>query len=151
MAGYLRMQVDAGADVVQLFDSWAGVLDRSGFASLAVPAAQAALEGVDVPTVYFAPGAGHTLELQPKVGASGYGVDWRSPIDEAWARLGDVAIQGNVDPAVLLSDPETIRGEVAGLLGRTAGRPGHVVNLGHGIDRHTPPEHVSVFVEAVRS
>ncbi len=148
---YLRMQVDAGADVVQLFDSWAGVLDRTLFADLAVPAAQAAIAGLDVPTIYFAPGAGHTLELQPKVGSDGFGVDWRIPIDEAWARLGDVAVQGNLDPAVLLSGPDTIRREVSDLLARTGGRPGHVVNLGHGIDRRTPPEHVAALVEAVRS
>lgn len=151
MHAYLRMQVEAGADVVQLFDSWAGVLDRPTYGSLAMPAARLALDGLDVPRIYFAPGAGHTLALQPDVGADGYGVDWRIPIDEAWDRLGDVAIQGNLDPAVLLTDPTTIRAEVADLLARVAGRPGHVVNLGHGIDRSTPPEHVAAFVEAVRS
>jgi uroporphyrinogen decarboxylase len=150
MAAYLGMQVAAGADVVQLFDSWAGVLDRSSFERLAVPAAAAALDGVAVPTIYFAPGAGHTLDLQPKVGADGYGVDWRIPIDEAWQRLGQVAIQGNLDPALLLAGPGAIRAGVEDLLARVGGRPGHVVNLGHGIDRRTPPENVAAFVEAVR-
>lgn len=150
MQAYLAMQAAAGADAVQLFDSWVGLLDRSGFADLAVPAARRALDDVGVPRIYFAPGAGHTLDLQPAVGADGYGVDWRLPLDEAWARLGDVAIQGNLDPAVLLAEPATIRREVADLLARAAGRLGHVVNLGHGIDRHTPPEHVAAFVEAVR-
>lgn len=151
MATYLGFQVGAGADVVQLFDSWAGLLDRDGFAELAVPAATATLASVGVPRIYFAPGAGHTLDAQAAIGADGYGVDWRVPIGEAWDRLGDVAIQGNIDPAVLLSDPANIRTEVAELLAATDGRPGHIVNLGHGIDRLTPPEHVAAFVEAVRS
>lgn len=151
MRRYLGLQVEAGADVVQLFDSWAGILDRSSFSELAVPAAATTLRDLRVPRIYFAPGAGHTLDLQPATGADGFGIDWRVPIDEAWDRLGDVAIQGNLDPAILLSDPQTIRSAVADLLARTAGRPGHVVNLGHGIDRHTPPENVAAFVEAVRS
>jgi len=148
---YLAMQVGAGADVVQLFDTWAGLLDRSAFERLTIPAARASLADLEAPRIYFAPGAGHTLDLQAKIGADGYGVDWRVPIDEAWSRLGDVAVQGNLDPAALLTDPNTIRREVRDLLARTAGRPGHVVNLGHGIDRNTPPEHVTAFVEAVRS
>ncbi len=148
---YLAMQVGAGADVVQLFDTWAGLLDRSTFEHLTIPAARASLVDLEAPRIYFAPGAGHTLDLQAKIGADGYGVDWRLPIDEAWSRLGDVAVQGNLDPAALLTDPNTIRGEVKDLLARTAGRPGHIVNLGHGIDRNTPPEHVTAFVESVRS
>jgi uroporphyrinogen decarboxylase len=151
MSTYLGLQVEAGADVVQLFDTWAGVADRGVFSDLIAPAARASLAGLAAPRIYFAPGAGHTLDLQPGVEADAYGVDWRLPIDEAWLRLGEVAVQGNLDPAVLLSDPGTIRREVAGLLARTSGRPGHVVNLGHGIDRLTPPEHVAALVEAVRS
>lgn len=150
MRRYLGLQVDAGADVVQLFDTWAGLLDREGFAQLAVPAAASSLAGIDVPSVYFAPGAGHTLELQAEVGAACIGVDWRLPLDEAWQRLGDVAVQGNIDPAVLLTDPATIREAVHDLLDRVGGRPGHVVNLGHGVDATTPPEHVGVLVQAVR-
>jgi len=148
---YLAMQVGAGADIVQLFDTWMGLLDRSTVERLAIPAARKSLAGLRVPRIYFAPGASHTLDLQPKIGADGYGVDWRIPIDEAWERLGDVAVQGNLDPAVLLTDPDTIRREVEHLLARTAGRSGHVVNLGHGIDRNTPPEHLTALVEAVRS
>jgi uroporphyrinogen decarboxylase len=151
MNSYLRMQIDAGADVVQLFDSWAGVLDRDSYRDLAMPAATNALAALEAPRIYFAPGCGHTLDLQSAIAAEGYGVDWRIPLDEAWARLGDVAIQGNVDPAVLLTDPETIRKAASELLARSAGRDGHIVNLGHGIDRHTPPENVAAFVEAVRT
>ena len=151
MNAYLRMQIEAGADVVQLFDSWAGILDLESYSELAAPAARTALDGLPAPRIYFAPGGDHTLELQPSVGADGYGVDWRLPLDDAWSRLGDVAIQGNLDPSVLLAPPDTIRSAVKGLLERAGGRPGHVVNLGHGIDRRTPPEHVAAFVEAVRS
>jgi uroporphyrinogen decarboxylase len=151
MRCYLLAQAEAGADVVQLFDSWAGLLDRSTFVELAAPAAASTLTGVGVPTIYFAPGSAHTLDVQHAIGAEVYGVDWRVPIDEAWDRLGDVAIQGNVDPSVLLTDPATIRAAVTDLLARTDGRAGHIVNLGHGIDRRTPPENVAAFVEAVRS
>lgn len=151
MRSYLGMQVEAGAHVVQLFDTWAGLVDLATFESLAVPAARASLAGLDAPTIYFAPGSAHTLELQAKVGANGYGVDWRTPIMEAWTRLGQVAVQGNLDPAVLLTDPATIASEVKALLNQVAGRPGHIMNLGHGIDRHTPPENVTAFVEAIRA
>jgi uroporphyrinogen decarboxylase len=151
MNDYLRFQATAGADVVQLFDTWAGWFDRDAFESQAVPSARAALAGLDVPNIYFAPGAGHTLDLQAAIGATGYGVDWRESLDAAWDRLGDVAVQGNVDPAVLLSDPGTITLAVDALLSSVAGRPGHVVNLGHGIDRRTPPAHVAALVEAVHS
>ena len=151
MRGYLGIQVAAGADVVQLFDTWAGVLGVAEFGSIAVPAARAALSGLEIPRIYFAPGAGHALEAQLAVGAEGYGIDWRTPLAHAWTRLGDVAIQGNLDPAVLLTDPATIRTEVAAMLDSVAGRSGLVVNLGHGIDRNTPPEHVAALVEAVRS
>jgi uroporphyrinogen decarboxylase len=151
MNAYLALQVEAGVDVVQLFDTWAGVLSRARYGDMALPAARSALRGLQVPTIYFAPGAGHTLDLQPGIGASGYGVDWRLPIDEAWGVIGPAhAVQGNVDPAVLLTEPSTISAAVADVLGRVAGRPGHVLNLGHGIDRHTPIENVAAFVEAAR-
>lgn len=150
MITYLRIQVEAGADVVQLFDSWAGILDRERFTRFAVPAARLVAAGVPVPTIYFAPGAAHALDLFPLVEATGYGIDWRMPIDQAWDRIGDFPVQGNLDPAVLLTDPPTIRKAVWELLARTEGRPGHIVNLGHGIRPETPPEHVAVLVEAVR-
>jgi uroporphyrinogen decarboxylase len=150
MRTYLGLQVDAGADVVQLFDSWAGLLGRDTFGTFAVPAARQSLERLDAPTIYFAPGAGHTLDHQSGIGAVGYGIDWRVPIEEAFERLPGKAIQGNVDPAVLRTEPESIRSEVRLLLGAVGARAGHIVNLGHGIDRRTPPENVAAFVEAVR-
>lgn len=151
MNAYLAMQVEAGADVVQLFDSWAGIVDRDTYSSLVAPAAAAALAGLGAPTIYFAPHAPHTLERQGPVGADAYGVDWRVPLDEAWDRIGSRAVQGNLDPAVLLTDPGTIAREVARVKEAVAGRAGHVFNLGHGIDRHTPPENLAAMVEAVRS
>lgn len=152
MTAYLAVQAAAGADVVQIFDSWAGVFDRETFARVCLPAARETLEGLPVPTIYFAPGASHTLDLQPGVGADGYGVDWRLSIDDAWDRLGgDCVIQGNVDPAVLRTDVDSIRRAVMEVRERVAGRPGHILNLGHGIDRHTPVDHVAAFVEAARA
>jgi uroporphyrinogen decarboxylase len=151
MNSYLTVQAEAGADVVQLFDTWAGLFGRHTYADVCLPAARAALADLEVPSIYFAPAAGHTLDLQPAIGAAGYGVDWRVPIDEAWNRLGDVAIQGNVDPAILRTDVDTIRRHVSDVLDRIGGRPGHIMNLGHGIDRHTPVENAAAFVAAVRA
>lgn len=150
MFSYLQVQVRSGADVVQIFDTWAGLCDRDTFSEMVVPAARKTLTGVGAPTIYFAPGAGHTLDLQDAVGASGYGIDWRTPIADAFDTLLGNTIQGNLDPAVLRGDPDTVRREVGRLLGEVDGRPGHIVNLGHGIDRRTPIENVAAFVEAVR-
>ncbi|NIA26339.1 MAG: uroporphyrinogen decarboxylase [Gammaproteobacteria bacterium] len=151
MNAYLRMQVSAGAQAVQLFDSWAGALSRSRFARFAVPAARLALADLGVPTIYFAPHAAHNLDLFSGVGATGYGVDWRVPIDEAWDRIGSAAaIQGNLDPAVLLTDPATVQFAVTEILEAVGGRPGHVFNLGHGIHHATPVENVAAMVAAVR-
>lgn len=151
MNRYLTMQVEAGADVVQLFDSWAGVTDRAAYAETVVPAACAALEGLFAPRIYFAPHAAHTLEYQAGVGADVYGFDWRVPLDEAWDRSKAPAAQGNLDPAVLLADAATVEHQVRRILHQVGGRPGHIFNLGHGIDRHTPVENLAAMVEAVRS
>jgi len=151
MHTYLEVQVAAGADVVQLFDTWSGMLGRTEIADLGLPAARDTLAGIGVPRIYFAPGAPHSLEDQAAiVGAEGYGVDWRVPLDQAWSRLGDVAVQGNLDPGILLTDEDTIRHHVRQVLDRAAGRPGHVFNLGHGIEKETPPEHVAIMVDAIR-
>jgi uroporphyrinogen decarboxylase len=147
---YLRAQVKAGADVIQLFDTWAGLLAADQFRRWAVPAARVALAGLEVPTIYFAPGAAHLLGLFPGVGATAYGVDWRLPLDVAWGRIGVVhPIQGNLDPSVLLAGPEASRRAVAGVLGRARGRPGHVFNLGHGVLPGTPLESVAAVVDTV--
>lgn len=151
MADHLTLQIEAGAEAVQLFDSWAGVLDEATYRDLALPAARRALAVDGAPRIYFAPHAPHLLVAQREVDADAHGVDWRMPIDTAWLAIGrDRAIQGNLDPAILLTDERTIRRATTALLEATSGTPGHVVNLGHGIDRHTPPEHVAAFVQAVR-
>jgi uroporphyrinogen decarboxylase len=150
MHRYLESQIDGGADVVQLFDSWAGLLSRDTFRRLALPAAHDTLAGLAVPTMYFVPGGPHLLETLPAVGATGYGVDWRLPLDEAWQRLGEEhVIQGNLDPGVLLSSPETVRTAVGNVLAAAGGRPGHVFNLGHGILPGTPVANVEAMVDAV--
>jgi uroporphyrinogen decarboxylase len=149
---YLRSQVEAGADVIQLFDTWAGLLDPEQFARWARPSAREALSSLGVPTIYFAPGASHLLEQLPDVGATAYGVDWRLPLEAAWQKIGfDRPIQGNLDPSVLLAGPEASGRATSDLLERVGGRPGHVFNLGHGVLPGTPVESVSAVVDAVRA
>ncbi len=151
MSSYLQMQTDAGADVVQLFDSWAGILSVDDFIEFALPAARQSLENQTVPTIYFAPHGPHLLPHFEGVGATGYGVDWRLPLSEAWQRVGTTyPIQGNLDPAVLLTTPEKVRAAVGGVLAEAGGRPGHIFNLGHGINRHSPVENVAAMVATVR-
>lgn len=151
MADYLTTQIEAGADVVQLFDTWSGLLDAETYERFVVPSAGMSLADVTAPTIYFAPGAGHLLDPQLAIGASGYGVDWRVPLGEALSKFEGRAVQGNLDPSVLHSDPATIELAVQKMLDQAVDRPGYIVNLGHGIDRLTPPENVAAFVEAVRS
>ncbi|MFA5786377.1 MAG: uroporphyrinogen decarboxylase [Actinomycetota bacterium] len=151
MRAYLSTQIAAGADVVQLFDSWAGLLPIKGFDRFAVPAARTALDGLQAPTIYFAPDAAHLLDRFGAVGATGYGVDWRLPLASAWDRLGaGWVIQGNLDPMVLLSDPVTVAFETGRVLEEAGGRPGHIFNLGHGINPATPVENVEAMVRTVR-
>ena len=151
MSAYLRLQVDAGANTVQLFDSWAGILSVDDFVDFALPAARAALEYQTVPTIYFAPHGPQLLPHFEGAGATAYGVDWRLPLNEAWRLVGDThPIQGNLDPAVLLTNPDGVRTAVASVLAEAAGRPGHIFNLGHGINRHSPVENVAAMVDAVR-
>lgn len=150
MRRYLEMQVEAGANCVQLFDTWAGLLSVDRFEALALPAARDTLKGLNVPTVYFAPGATHLLESFQGIGATAYGVDWRLPLDEAWKRVGDGhVLQGNLDPSVLLADPETVRAATTRVLEEASSRPGHIFNLGHGILPATPVESVGAMVDTV--
>jgi uroporphyrinogen decarboxylase len=150
MSTYLEAQIEAGANVVQLFDTWAGLLTPAQFRQYAIPAAKVALAGLDVPAIYFAPGATHLLELLPEIEVAGYGVDWRLPLDEAWRRMGlERVIQGNLDPALLRSDPAAVRSATTDILERVAGRPGHIFNLGHGVLPATPIENVAAMVETV--
>ncbi|MEN8113424.1 MAG: uroporphyrinogen decarboxylase [Actinomycetota bacterium] len=151
MHSYLAAQIEAGADVVQVFDSWAGLVSRDTYADVVAPAARRVVDGLEAPAIYFAPGSAHLLDLFPAVGAAGYGVDWRQPIGAAWDRIGrDRAIQGNLDPAVLLTDPSSVESAVGAVLRDAGGSPGHIFNLGHGIHRSTPVDNVAAMVQAVK-
>ena len=150
MRVYLRAQIEAGADVVQMFDSWAGLLSLEKFRHWAVPAAREALDDLGVPTIYFAPGAAHLLESFHEVGATAYGVDWRLPLDKSWQLVGgQYPLQGNLDPGLLLGDSEAVHAATIRVLEEAGGRDGHIFNLGHGIRPDTPVANVETMVKAV--
>ncbi len=162
VALYLNAQIDAGAQAVMIFDSWGGVLADGAFQKFSLEYTRQVLsrlrryaEGRRVPHIVFTKGGGPWLESIASLGADVVGVDWTVNLGQARARVGSgVALQGNLDPNVLFAGADAIRGEVAEVLASfnaqpTSGRNGHVFNLGHGISQHTPPEHVSVLVDAV--
>jgi uroporphyrinogen decarboxylase len=150
---YLRAQIEAGAQAVQVFDSWAGVLDPDDYTSFVLPAMRrvfAGLEDPGVPRIHFGVGTGELLTLMRDAGADVIGVDWRVPLHEAWARFGfDAAVQGNLDPAVCLAPWEAVEAKALAVLRRAAGRPGHIFNLGHGVLPATPPETMERLVDLV--
>lgn len=151
-AKYLNAQIAAGAEAVQLFDSWAGCLSPEDYERYALPYTRATIVGVTpgIPVIHFSTGTGGFLSSIRAAGGDVIGVDWRVSIDAAWEELGhDVAIQGNLDPAVLLSSTRDIRRRVEELLRRANGRPGHIFNLGHGVLPETPVANVKAMVEAV--
>jgi len=149
---YLNAQVDAGVQLVQLFDSWAGCLGTDDYRRYVLPYSRRVIESLapGVPVIHFATGNPALLPLLREAGGSIIGVDWRVRLDDAWAAIGgDRAIQGNLDPAVLLSDPATIRRRAGEILDQAAGRPGHIFNLGHGVLPQTPVENTIALVDAV--
>lgn len=152
---FLRSQVAAGAAAVQVFDSWAGSLPPPLYERHVMPASAKVFAGVadlGVPRIHFGVGTGELLELLAKAGADVVGVDWRVPLDVARDRLGgDVAVQGNLDPAVCLAPWSAVEVEVRDVLVRNAGRPGHVFNLGHGVLPETDPGILSQVVDLVHS
>jgi uroporphyrinogen decarboxylase len=152
ITGYLLAQIEAGAQAVQLFDSWAGWLSPFDYERAVLPHVRYVVDSVrghGAPVIYFANGAAGMLPLVAQAGADVYGVDWRIGLDAAWAQLGDAAVQGNLDPATLLGPTEAIEERVADVLRRAGGRPGHIFNLGHGMLPEAPPESVGFLVEAV--
>lgn len=153
MAAYLRLQVEGGADAVQLFDSWVGCLGPRDYRLNVMPFTRRVfddLRDLDVPRIHFGTNTASLLSLMREAGGDVISVDWRVPIDEAWDRVGhDVAIQGNLDPAVLLAGRDEIEAQVLDILGRVDGRPGHVFNLGHGILPGTPVEDARALVDRV--
>ncbi len=152
VVAYLLAQVDAGAQALQLFDSWVGWLSPYDYERHALPYVRSVIERVKgrVPLIYFANGAAGMLPLVATAGSDVVGVDWRSDLDRAWAELGDgVAVQGNLDPVVLLGPAAAIEARVADILHRAGARPGHIFNLGHGVLPSTPPDNVKYLVDAV--
>jgi uroporphyrinogen decarboxylase len=150
--GYLRGQVEAGADAVQLFDSWVGCLSPDDYRRHVLPHSRAAMAGLSpaTPVIHFGTGTAGLLSALREAGGDVIGVDWRIDLDDAWKRIGgDVAIQGNFDPVALFASPADIRRRARAILERAGGRPGHVFNLGHGILPETPVDHVVALVDAV--
>lgn len=150
---YLRAQVAAGAQAIQVFDSWVGDLSPTDYVEFIQPHLKpmfADLATLGVPVIHFGTGTGSLLETQRDTGGSVIGVDWRTPLDLARARLGDgVAVQGNLDPLVLTAPRPLIERRVREVLQRAGTTPGHIFNLGHGIQPHTPPENVRYVRELV--
>lgn len=150
---FLKAQIEAGAQAIQLFDSWVGVLSPGTFRRYILPVMQRIvreLKPLGAPIIYFGTGTASLLELMRETGADVIGVDWRVPLDEAWQRFDFAcAIQGNLDPAVLLADVDTVQAEAKDVLRRASGRLGHIFNLGHGVLPETPVENVQVLIDTV--
>jgi len=149
-ASYVAACVRAGADVIQLFDSWVGVLSVADYDEFVAPYSARVLAAVDVPTIHFGTGTMHLLPAMAVAGGDGIGLDWRMPLDDGWAAVGfEHAVQGNLDPAVLLGPRERIEAAARDVLARAGGRPGHVFNLGHGVLPDTDPDTLTRLVELV--
>ena len=150
---YLAAQIEAGADVVQVFDTWAGELSRADYERFARPATERLLAKLpkrgEVPVILYASGSAHLVDSLSAMPCEVVSIDWKLPLGEARGRVKGKALQGNVDPGVLLGTPEGVRSAVLAAR-RSAGPGGHVVNLGHGILPPTPPENVGAFVAAAR-
>jgi uroporphyrinogen decarboxylase len=149
---YLNAQVQAGVQALQLFDSWVGCLNPADYEKYVLPYSKKVIDGINkgVPLIHFATTSSTLLEKMKQAGGDVIGVDWRVNLGEAWARLGyDVAIQGNLDPVILLGSLDLIEKEVKRILNEAGSRPGHVFNLGHGILPNTPVDHVAALIEAV--
>jgi uroporphyrinogen decarboxylase len=153
VSAYLVAQVQAGAQAVQVFDSWAGALDPEDYTRFVLPTMReifGELAGLGIPRIHFGVGTGELLPLMRDAGADVVGLDWRVPLHLGWERIGfDVAVQGNLDPAVCLAPWEAVEVKALNVLRRSAGRPGHVFNLGHGVLPGTPPDTLARLVDLV--
>jgi uroporphyrinogen decarboxylase len=147
-ARYVREQVDAGADVIQLFDSWVGVLSPEDYREFVAPYSARILEAVDVPTIHFGTG---TSTLLDQMDGDVVGLDWRIALDDGWELAGDRAVQGNLDPAALLAPWDRLENAALDVLERARGRNGHIFNLGHGILPQTDPDAVTRLTELVQT
>jgi uroporphyrinogen decarboxylase len=154
---YLNAQIRAGAQVVQIFDTWGGALSHAAYAEFSLAYMQKIVDGLishhdgrDVPVILFTKGGGLWLEKMADTGCHALGLDWSTDIAAAKGRVGDrVALQGNMDPAVLRADPAVIESQVEAILKGFGDGPGHIFNLGHGITPDINPDHVKVFIDAV--
>ena len=149
-ARYVAGKVRAGADVIQVFDSWVGALSPQDYVEFVAPYSARILAAVDVPTIHFGTGTATLLGEMADAGGDVIGLDWRIPLDRGWDELGeDRGVQGNLDPAALLGPWERVAVNARDILGRAAGRPGHVFNLGHGVHPDTDPAVLRRLVEVV--
>ncbi len=149
-SGYVAAQAAAGADVIQVFDSWVGVLSPADYEEFVAPYSARVLASVDVPTIHFGTGTAHLLPSMAAAGGDAIGLDWRIPLDRGWLAAGpEKAAQGNLDPAVLLGPWSRIEPAALDVLARAGGRPGHVFNLGHGVLPGSDPADLTRLVELV--
>ena len=150
---HLRAQVDAGAQALQVFDSWVGALGPDAYERSVYPHMRRLFDGLadlGVPTIHFGVGTGELLRLMRRAGGDVIGVDWRTPLDVAWERVGpDVGVQGNLDPAVLSAPWDVIEAETDRVLVQANGRDGHIFNLGHGVPPTTDPDMLRRLVDLV--
>lgn len=149
---YLNTQVDAGAQVVQLFDSWVGALSPDDYREFVLPHTRTVIQGVNpgTPVIHFGTGTAALLELMREAGGDVIGLDWRVRLDEGWARIGhDVGVMGNLDPVALFANQDHLRAQARAILNQADGRAGHIFNLGHGILPETPVENVIALVNMV--
>ena len=152
VADYLVAQIEAGVDAVQVFDSWVGALNAEDYREFALPHTRKIFEAIAgrVPAIHFGVNTGSILHEMREAGGDVIGADWRIPLDDAWAQIGeDRGIQGNLDPTLLLGPRERLFKGAADVLGRAAGRPGHIFNLGHGILPAVPLENVQALARYV--
>lgn len=149
---YLNAQISAGAQAVQLFDSWVGCLSPDDYREYVLPHSRSVIRNIKAgtPVLHFGTGTASLLELMREAGGDVIGIDWRVRLDEAWQRLGpDVGVMGNLDPVALFASPDHVRAQARKILAQAEGRSGHIFNLGHGILPETPVENVIALVDAV--
>jgi len=152
LAKYLNAQIEAGAQAVQLFDSWVGCLSPDDYREFVLPHTRSVIQNVTagVPVIHFGTGTAALLELMHEAGGNVIGLDWRVRLDEGWQRVGhDVGIMGNLDPVVLFASQDVLRAQAKRILDQAGGQSGHIFNLGHGILPETPVENVIALVEMV--
>ena len=153
-ANYLNGQIESGAQIIQIFDTWAGILTRSDYREYVLPYIQLVIESLnreEVPVIYFVGNGSHLLDITKEVNSDVVGLDWRIDIDKAREILGKgVPVQGNLDPTYLFAPADQIKAKVTEILDKNGSRPGHIFNLGHGILPQTPVENVKALVETVQ-